>query len=156
METKIIEINAPAHVVWSVLISRQHYSQKGGYFSSNWQANSVIEWHGIDGRGNFFGKILRIKPMELFTYIKFDVNQGNKVFSLVSYQTSQLGDKTILKYSEDLMYPISGIKERIFRRQIEKHLAIISELASSVQQTGSLQDNINQLLHTQNLSYETK
>ncbi|KQS36987.1 hypothetical protein [Pedobacter sp. Leaf194] len=92
----------------------------------------------------------------MFTYIKFDVNQGNKVFSLVSYQTSQLGDKTILKYSEDLMYPISGIKERIFRRQIEKHLAIISELASSVQQTGSLQDNINQLLHTQNLSYETK
>ena len=104
---KKVEINAPLEIVWRVFTDPQITRQMGGEYQTDWNIGSSIGWKGLDGKLYTHGKIREIETNQLIKHKLFDINDNNKLLSVITYKFNYNGTHTVLTGEEELNYEMT-------------------------------------------------
>ncbi|HLA54385.1 MAG TPA: SRPBCC family protein [Flavitalea sp.] len=104
---KSIEINASIEKVWRVFTDPVLTRHMGGEYLSDWKVGSSFQWKGKDGNLYTNGIILQIQPTKILKHNLFDLNDKEKLLSVITYEFSENAEKTVLTSKEVLNYELT-------------------------------------------------
>ena len=96
------EISSPVWTVWIGMTSTTFHAQRGGHFSSTWEANADISWFGRESSENFVGKILQIRQKQYFSFLRYEKIHTDRVAALITCQLKQKDGLTQVSFSADI------------------------------------------------------
>ena len=102
---KAIEINTTPKKLWRTITDPAVTREMGGEYISDWQIGSSLSWKGTDGHIYTNGTILQLEPEMILQHSLFNLDEKEKILSVITYKFDDNKESTTLHARED--YSIS-------------------------------------------------
>jgi uncharacterized protein YndB with AHSA1/START domain len=126
---KIIKINSPTDKVWRVFTDPVITRQMGGEYVTDWKVGSSFGWKGKDGKMYTNGTILQVENRRLIKHNLFDMEDKEKILSVITYKFESQGMQTTLYALEELNYKMTDQQYNDASEGWDFALAAIKEIA---------------------------
>jgi uncharacterized protein YndB with AHSA1/START domain len=127
-----VEINAAPDKVWRVFSDPVVTRKIGGEYVTDWKEGSPFGWMGRDGKMYTSGNILRCEPGILLQHNLFDLEDRNKLQSVIEYRFEERNGSTIIFAREELHYNLSDDQFREAVQGWQLALNSVKEAAESL------------------------
>jgi uncharacterized protein YndB with AHSA1/START domain len=104
---KTISINASTKKVWSVFTDPGVTRKMGGEYVSEWKVGSSFGWKGKNSGLYTNGIILELEPGKLLKHSLLDLNDKDRMLSVITYKFEKNGAGTILSAREEINYEMT-------------------------------------------------
>jgi uncharacterized protein YndB with AHSA1/START domain len=104
---KTISINASTKKVWSVFTDPNVTRKMGGEYVSEWKVGSSLGWKGKNSSLYTNGIILELEPEKLLKHNLLDLNDKNRMLSVITYELVKNGAGTIVSAREEINYEMT-------------------------------------------------
>jgi uncharacterized protein YndB with AHSA1/START domain len=126
---KTIKINAPTDKVWRVFTDPVITRQMGGEYVTDWKLGSSFGWKGDDGKMYTSGTILEVENRRLIKHNLFDMEDEERILSVITYKFESGGAQTTLHSLEELSYEMTDQQYKDASEGWDFALAVIKEIA---------------------------